>query len=87
MNARVARAAVAAVFLFAGAARPAPAASPKEEQVTSAIAGGHLSGTLLLPPGSGPFPVALIVAGLGPIDRDRNGAGLKSNAYAKWQTG
>lgn len=33
---------------------------------------GKLSGTLLLPPGDGPWTVALLVAGTGPTDRDGN---------------
>lgn len=33
---------------------------------------GELSGSLALPPGRGPWPVALIVAGSGPTDRDGN---------------
>ena len=45
---------------------------PREEPVTAAIAGGQLSGTLLLQAGAGPFPVALIVAGSGATDRDGN---------------
>jgi uncharacterized protein len=43
---------------------------------------GKLSGTLELPIGSGPFPVALMIAGSGPTDRDGNNAsGLQTNAY------
>jgi uncharacterized protein len=33
---------------------------------------GKLSGTLLLPPGDGPWTAALLVAGSGPTDRDGN---------------
>ncbi len=33
---------------------------------------GHLHGTLELPEGPGPFPVALVIAGSGPTDRDGN---------------
>ncbi|HZY34671.1 MAG TPA: alpha/beta fold hydrolase [Rhodanobacter sp.] len=33
---------------------------------------GHLSGTLLLPDGAGPWPVAVLIAGSGPTDRDGN---------------
>ncbi len=35
---------------------------------------GRLHGTLELPGGTGPFPVALIIAGSGPTDRDGNTA-------------
>jgi pimeloyl-ACP methyl ester carboxylesterase len=43
-----------------------------------------LSGTLALPKGAGPFPVALIVAGSGPTDRNGNAAaGLRTNMYAQ----
>lgn len=37
---------------------------------------GTLYGTLQVPPGDGPFPVALIHPGSGPTDRDGNSAGL-----------
>lgn len=33
---------------------------------------GKLSGTLLLPPGAGPWPAVLLVSGSGPTDRDGN---------------
>jgi alpha-beta hydrolase superfamily lysophospholipase len=33
---------------------------------------GQLAGSLLLPPGRGPWPAALLVAGSGPTDRDGN---------------
>ncbi|MDQ2866370.1 MAG: alpha/beta fold hydrolase [Candidatus Eremiobacteraeota bacterium] len=61
----------------------AAAADPfKETAVSVAIPGASLSGTLTLPEGSGPFPVALIIAGSGPIDRDGNSAGgITSDAY------
>lgn len=43
-----------------------------------------LSGTLALPAARGPVPVALIVAGSGPTDRNGNAAqGLRTNAYAQ----
>jgi pimeloyl-ACP methyl ester carboxylesterase len=35
---------------------------------------GRLAGTLLLPEGAGPWPVALLIAGSGPTDRDGNSA-------------
>jgi uncharacterized protein len=52
------------------------------EELVLATPNGNLSGTLELPNGSGPFPVALIIAGSGPTDRDGNNAsGLQTNAY------
>jgi uncharacterized protein len=44
---------------------------------------GTLHGTLELPSGHGPFPVALIVAGSGPTDRDGNdkSLGLDTDCY------
>jgi pimeloyl-ACP methyl ester carboxylesterase len=47
------------------------------------VAGGKLAGTLQLPAGCGPFPVALIIAGSGPTDRDGNDlpAGLDTDCY------
>ena len=41
-----------------------------------------LEGTFLRPPGNGPFPAALIIAGSGPTDRNGNAPiGLKTDAY------
>jgi pimeloyl-ACP methyl ester carboxylesterase len=40
-------------------------------------AGVTLSGTLTLPPSKGPFPVVLLIAGSGPIDRDETVFGHK----------
>ena len=37
---------------------------------------GTIFGTLLLPPGNPPFPVALLIAGSGMTDRDGNSAGI-----------
>jgi uncharacterized protein len=52
------------------------------QELTLETATGALSGTLELPNGNGPFPVALIIAGSGPTDRDGNNpGGLKTNAY------
>jgi uncharacterized protein len=60
-------------------------ASPKvlaAQELRLETATGALSGTLELPNGNGPFPVALIIAGSGPTDRDGNNPnGLKTNAY------
>jgi len=58
------------------------AAPPWHEASTSVdVPGGKLYGTLTIPPGAGPFPVALIIAGSGPTDRNGNGPLLESDAY------
>ena len=44
----------------------------RSEQVTLDTETGALFGTLTLPQGDGPFPLALIIAGSGPTDRDGN---------------
>lgn len=54
---------------------PAPAGFV-EESATLTTATGIIHGTLDLPSGTGPFPVALIIAGSGPTDRDGNSAML-----------
>ena len=41
----------------------------------------QLSGTLATPSGRGAFPVALIIAGSGPTDRDGNNPQAKTDAY------
>ena len=43
-----------------------------ETELELSTAWGKLSGTLLLPAGTGPWPAALLVAGSGPTDRDGN---------------
>jgi alpha-beta hydrolase superfamily lysophospholipase len=86
MNVRSGLAALAAVLIgcFIAAPAVASAATAGEEPVTAAIPDGHLSGTLLLPAGSGPFPAALIIAGSGPTDRDGNsGTVVRTDAYKK----
>jgi uncharacterized protein len=52
------------------------ASEPQEIAVELLTAGGTLHGTLLLPGGPAPSPVALIIAGSGPTDRDGNSAAL-----------
>lgn len=73
-----------AVVLWAA---PVSAAEFREEAVAVTIPVGTLSGTLMLPSGNGPFPVALIIAGSGAPDRDGNGAMLKSDVYKKLAQG
>jgi pimeloyl-ACP methyl ester carboxylesterase len=42
----------------------------------------RIAGTLVLPDGKGPFPVALIIAGSGPTDRDGNSTlGITTDTY------
>jgi pimeloyl-ACP methyl ester carboxylesterase len=58
----------------------------REEALTVPTPSGALAGTLLLPPGAGPFPAAILVSGSGPTDRDGNsrdgagGIGLRNDA-------
>ena len=47
-----------------------------EEPATLTTTTGVIHGTLDMPSGTGPFPVALIIAGSGPTDRDGNSAML-----------
>ena len=51
----------------------------REEEVTYANkpAGNTLAGTLTVPPGKGPFPAVLLIAGSGPNDRDETVFGHK----------
>ena len=58
-----------------GKVQGAPAAAPVEADGTTVAlhtATGTLYGTLDLPKGAGPFPVALLISGSGPTDRDGN---------------
>jgi alpha-beta hydrolase superfamily lysophospholipase len=57
--------------LLAGRAH---AADPGEQALTLDTHGVSLAGTLLVPPAPGKLPVALIIAGSGPTDRDGNSA-------------
>ncbi|MGB8030647.1 MAG: alpha/beta fold hydrolase [Terracidiphilus sp.] len=51
----------------------------REEEVTytNKTAGNTLAATLTLPPGKGPFPAVLLIAGSGPHDRDESLMGHK----------
>ena len=52
------------------------------QEITLETTAGTLSATLEIPSSTGPFPVALIIAGSGPTDRDGNSpAGVKTDAY------
>ena len=56
---------LALLFGLAGSASAA-------ESITLKVNGGRLFGTLEAPPGAPPYPVALIISGSGPTDRDGN---------------
>ncbi len=57
-------------------------ADPSGSPAVLSLPTGALCGTLQLPQGSGPVPVALIVAGSGPTDRNGNSAfGIRTDAY------
>lgn len=58
------------------AAASALAAGATEQPVTLHTPTGALAGTLLRPAADGPVPLAVIVAGSGPTDRDGNTLGL-----------
>ncbi len=64
---------------------PSETACPQDASGSVAsirVPGGAVCGTLQLPPGPGPFPVALIVPGSGPTDRNGNQAfGIQTDAY------
>jgi uncharacterized protein len=78
-------AALALAFVMSGV--PVLAADFREEPVSLPISVGTLSGTLMLPAGNGPFPVALIIAGSGPTDRNANSSMLTTDAYKKLAQG
>jgi pimeloyl-ACP methyl ester carboxylesterase len=69
---------ILAFLLVAGSVAPRLSAAQagqsgtREEAVDIATPGGSVYGSLLLPPGAGPHPVALIIAGSGPTDRNGN---------------
>ncbi len=65
--------ALAAVLLGCSDA-VAPPDRPEEQPIRLETSTGAIHGTLLLPGGPGEKPVALIVAGSGPTDRDGNSA-------------
>ncbi len=44
----------------------------KDERTSLSVSGGTLHGSLLVPPGSAPVPIALLISGSGPTDRDGN---------------
>ncbi|WP_051971986.1 alpha/beta hydrolase [Massilia sp. 9096] len=58
--------------LITGRAAAAEPAGPAGQALTQEVKGGVLAGTLMLPAATGKMPVALIIAGSGPTDRDGN---------------
>ncbi|HYJ79224.1 MAG TPA: alpha/beta fold hydrolase [Longimicrobiaceae bacterium] len=61
------------------AAAPLAAQSPTEQAAQLATPTGVLHGTLMLPATPGPHPVALVIAGSGPTDRNGNIVGMGPN--------
>jgi uncharacterized protein len=78
LRARAAALALVASFAFAAGCRPAgaaPSSLPRDPVATAEslrVGQAVLHGTLLTPPAPARMPVALIVAGSGPTDRDGN---------------
>ncbi|MEA3238901.1 MAG: alpha/beta fold hydrolase [Candidatus Bipolaricaulota bacterium] len=64
---------------------PAPEATTEgvvEKNMTFESGDATLAGTLTLPAGAtGPVPGVLFIAGSGPVDRDENAAGLKTDVF------
>jgi len=73
---------VAGVAGVAVVARPRVANAASDDAYAVSVSTGTLFGTLLMPESGRRWPVALIVAGSGPTDRDCNSSvGLKTDAY------
>ncbi|MFV0537866.1 MAG: alpha/beta hydrolase [Dysgonomonas sp.] len=53
----------------------------REEPATLKTDVGDIYGTLKIPDNKAPIPIAIIIAGSGPTDRDCNQPNMKSNAY------
>jgi pimeloyl-ACP methyl ester carboxylesterase len=60
--------------VFASAVRAGPAIA--DQTIVLDTPTGQIAGSLVMPPAQGPVPVALIIAGSGPTDRNGNSAGL-----------
>lgn len=56
------------------------------EQAVSFQSDVHLSGTLTLPDGDGPFPCILLIHGSGQVDRDENTKDIKLNNFKQLAT-
>ena len=59
---------------------PLGGTKPHEEAVTLETASGNIEGSLVIPEGKGKFPLAIIIAGSGPTDRDGNNVAMKNNS-------
>lgn len=59
---------------------PQEAKVPSGDTVTLHTPTGNIQGTLLVPPSKGKVPVALIIAGSGPTDRNGNNPMMKNNS-------
>jgi pimeloyl-ACP methyl ester carboxylesterase len=71
------RRAFALLFVSTAAAAQRPVSVPiAGDTVSLATATGRIAGTLVVPPGSGPVPLVVIIAGSGPTDRDGNSSML-----------
>ncbi len=66
-----------------------PATAVVSTETTLTVADGQLAATLQLPDGEGPWPVVLILAGSGQVDRDGNLAGIpgKNNSLRQLAVG
>lgn len=62
--------------VIAIAAAGAAHAAIVDQPIVLDTATGQIAGSLVMPPATGPVPVALIIAGSGPTDRNGNSAGL-----------
>lgn len=69
---------IGGLFFVATKQRAVEADEGSEIEVKTAA--GMLSGTLDLPAGDGPWPVALVIAGSGPTDRDGNQTFMKNDS-------
>lgn len=68
------------LICIAVAASAATARAAPDEPIALETKTGTLHGSLRLPRSAGPHPVALLVAGSGPTDRDGNGPRLRNDA-------
>ncbi|HEX8611126.1 MAG TPA: alpha/beta hydrolase [Telluria sp.] len=55
-------------------------AAGSEQAIELRTTTGTIAGTLSLPKAAGPVPVALMISGSGPTDRDGNGPGMKNDS-------
>jgi pimeloyl-ACP methyl ester carboxylesterase len=84
--AAVASAASSALLVRSVARADAASAVAADEPYDLATSSGTIFGSLRRPAGAAKTPVALIIAGSGPTDRDGNAPGVVTNMYAKLAT-